>query len=719
MRRACAPAPMAARWPSRRRSETEKAVGRVWAQRALIAGFAAFGLLGAALVADRLNPPPLQRAGWHATVVQDAQGRMLRAFLAEDGRWRFPAAADAVDPRFLELLIAYEDQRFAAHPGVDPLAAARAAWQLLREMRVVSGASTLTMQTARLLEPGPRGVLTKLRQSLRALQLEARFSKDEILALYLTLAPYGGNLEGVRAGALAWFGKDPRALTLGEAALLVGLPQAPERLRPDRHAAAAATARNKVLNVLVARGALTALEAEEARSEPLPAARRNFPVRAPHLAERVAAAGPKGGVVRTTLDGDLQEAAERLAAHEAQFFADGADVAVVVVENATRNVLVSVGNHDFWGRAGAIDLTQRARSPGSALKPFIYGLAFDDLALHPETQIDDLPIRFGDWAPRNFDRDFQGVVTVRAALQMSLNVPAVAVLDRLGPVRLWGAMRNAGAGVVFPRKGVAPSLPLALGGAGVTLTDLTMLYVALANGGEARPLRLRPGDPDGPASRIMSAEAAWQVRDVLQGSPLPDGLALGQGLQRPRAVAFKTGTSYGFRDAWSFGYSNRYTVGVWVGRADGSARPGLYARIQAAPILFKVFDLLPAEAPDAAPAPAGVLVVQRTDELPAPLRRFRTRSEMAVAARVTPPPQVAFPRDGTTVALPPAGEPQDIGLKATGGQGPLTWLVNGAVVAQTEPAATAFWMPDGEGFATITVVDAEGRSAQSRVRFRR
>ena len=690
-----------------------------WRRAAIIGAFLAGGLAAAGLVADRLNPIPLGRAGDLSVRVDAADGTALRAFLARDGRWRFKAAPDGVSPLYLRLLIAYEDQRFADHAGVDPLAAARAAWQLAREARIVSGASTLTMQVARLLEPGPRSLATKLRQAARAVQLEMHLSKEEILSLYLTLAPFGGNIEGVDAAAWAWFGKAPRHLTLGEAALLVALPQAPERRRPDRHPEAAREARDRVLDRLAARGAITADEAAEAKDEPSPVARRGFPLLAPQLAERLKRDVPHDDVIPTTIEAGLQQAVEALASRSAEAAGDDANIAIVVVDIASRHVLASAGARDFFSRGGKLDLTHRSRSPGSALKPFIYGLAFEDLAIHPATEIDDVPMRFGSYAPENFDRGFQGTVPIRFALQASLNVPAVALLDRVGPVRLWATLRNGGARLSFPRGAGAPTLPVALGGTGITLADLTMLYAALADGGAARPLVYRRdyAPPPEPV-RLFGAAAAWHVRDILRGAPLPDGYARGIGIERARTIGFKTGTSYGYRDAWSLGFSGRYAVGVWTGRADGSPRPGRYGRLEAAPVMFQAFDLLPAEPPLHDPAPEGVLIAATSAELPAAMRRFvPQRAGADMKRRQAPPPAVRFPPDGATVPLAAAGEDADVPLRADGGTGTMTWVVNGEILPPVPAGATQFFTPDGEGFATIAVIDSLGRSAQARVRF--
>ncbi|HEY2071270.1 MAG TPA: penicillin-binding protein 1C [Rhizomicrobium sp.] len=692
----------------------------VWHSRLITLGFLLFGGVCALAAADRANPPDMARYDSLSPEVVARDGTLLRPFLSKDGYWRLRTSPRDVNVRYLALLKAYEDKRFDDHWGVDPQAIARAALQYVHAGRTVSGASTLTMQAARLLEPRPRGLVSKFLQMVRAFQLEERYSKDEILSIYLTLAPEGGNLEGIRAASLSYFGKEPEALDLSESALLVALPQSPARLRPDRHGIAAIAGRNKVLTRMVDEGVVTRGDAVVAEREGVPSLRLRMPIIAPHLAQRLARANKGKPRVQSTLDAALQQAVERLAVQERAYFEDNSTLAIVVVDNRTHAVIAYLGGTDYWGKYGQVDLAQRERSPGSALKPFIYGLAFDDLILHPSSMMEDEPTTFGDYAPRDFEGEFQGAVTARDALRMSLNVPAVMVLDRVGPLRFTLALSNAGARIAFPTKGDAPSLPVALGGLGISLADITMLYSGIAEGGTARPLRYTVDEPQGASHRLFGPVAAWYLRDILSGVNLPDGWAMGQGLARKRTIAFKTGTSYGFRDAWSVGFSNDYTIGVWVGRADGAPAAGRIGRDTAAPILLKTFELLPPDKrPDPLP-PAGTLLVT-TDQLPQGLRVFTREAEAAPQRTTTiPPPTISFPPNGATVPLPePNAKDKTIMLKADGGQGPLTWLVNGRPLGSFDRFAPALYQPTGEGFARITVVDSQGRSDSADVRFKR
>lgn len=653
-----------------------------------------------------LGPAPLGRDLEYSHTVVDREGRLLRAYATKEGRWRLPATVEDVDPRFLKLLFAYEDKRFNDHIGVDPLAIGRAAWQLVTQQRIVSGGSTLTMQVARLLEPrAHRSFGAKLRQATRALQLEHALNKDEILGLYLTLAPYGGNLEGVRAASLSYFGKEPRHLTLAEAALLVALPQSPELRRPDRHAEEAREARNRVLARAAAAGVVPRDESQHAARQKVPHERKPLPVLAPHVADRIVSAEPTRNVHRLTIDAGLQKALQDLAQERAAGLGPDISVAIVAVDNATGEVRAHVGSAGYFDarRAGQVDMTQALRSPGSTLKPFIYGLGFEDGLIHPETLIEDRPVRYGGYTPENFDLTFQGTVTVRRALQWSLNVPAIALLDRIGVNRLSARLGQSGAALVLP-KGEAPGLAMGLGGVGITLSDLTMLYAGLARQGAALPLTEKAGQAQPPARRLLDPVAAWYVGNILIGAPPPDNAP-------PGRIAYKTGTSYGYRDAWAVGFDGRMTVGVWVGRPDGVPVPGLVGRASAAPILFDAFARAGQPVP-LPPAPAGA-VFSTTNRLPPPLRRFNAETTPGALGGA---PRIMFPPDGARLELAGGAAPDPVPLKITGGRGLLTVLVNGMPLPVHRGRQTYFFHPDGPGFVRLTVMDARGASDSVMVR---
>jgi penicillin-binding protein 1C len=663
---------------------------------------------------DALGPLDPSMMEQRSTIVLDRDGRLLRPFATADGRWRLPIATRDVDPRYLAMLKAYEDARFNHHPGVDPLALLRAGAQLLRHGRVVSGGSTLTMQVARLLEPRDDRTLTaKLRQLARAVQMENRLSKDAILTLYLTLAPYGGNLEGTRAATLSYLGKEPKRLSFAEAALLVALPQAPELRRPDRFAETARRARDRVLDRAQARGVLTAAETQAAKTEAVPMARKPFPMLAAHAAEMAVAAEPAQNIHHLTIDARLQASLETLARERVEALGPQLSAAILVIDNETGEVRAQVGSAGYGARerAGAIDMTSALRSPGSALKPFIYALAFENGVAHPETLLDDRPSRFGAYAPENFDLAFQGTLTARRALQLSLNVPAVELLNEVGPARFLARLKQAGAEIAMPKE-AAPGLAVGLGGLGVTLADLTRLYAGFARGGEVPALVRRAGPvpmPSQPA-RIAEPVAAWYVADILLGAPPPENAPA-------QRVAYKTGTSYGYRDAWAVGFDRRHTVGIWVGRPDGAAVPGLVGRIVAAPILFDAYARIGGE-PEPVPRPTHALVAT-TATLPPPLRHVRRDAPKTIASTAIAPLKIAFPLDGSRLELgfTRATDSQGaLALKAAGGAPPLTWLVNGAPVGGPELRRQASWRPDGAGFARISVVDANGATDSVMVR---
>lgn len=667
----------------------------------------------------RMGPLPVGESLSYSPLVLDRDGRLLRPFTTSDGYWRLPAKPQDVDQRFLAMLVAYEDKRFYSHYGVDPLAMLRAAWQVVRHGRVVSGGSTITMQVARLLEPRPERTLgAKFAEMIRAVQLESRLSKDDILSLYLSLAPYGGNLEGTRAAALAYFGKEPAGLSTAEAALLVALPQAPETRRPDRFPRAARAARDSVLTLLTAKGIINADQARAAALEPAPEGRKLFPLFAAHLAERLVkqdrVAKKKVNLVETTtISRALQEQLESLARERALALGGKISVAIIAVDNATAEVRAHVGGVGYFdkGRAGQIDLAQSLRSPGSTLKPFIYGLAFEDGIAHPETLVDDRPTRFGIYRPENFDESFQGTVTMRRALQQSLNVPAVLLLNALGPNRLIARMRNAGAAPQLPPD-AAPGLAVGLGGAGVKLTDLATLYLALARDGEVLPLIWRPQDRAKAAAprRLFDKAAAWQVGDVLIEAPPPLNAL-------PGKIAYKTGTSYGYRDAWAVGYDGASTVAVWVGRPDGEPVSNLVGRTAAAPILFDTFTRIAEKRTPLPPPPDGV-VFARTSDLPPALQRFRPDSlpEIAASGPGDAPLTISFPPNGARVDL--SGEASDIGLalKAMGGAPPFTWFADGLPIVIGEARRETWWESPGKGFARLSVIDAQGHTASVQVR---
>ena len=654
----------------------------------------------ATLAADRLFPPDLTRLIASKEVLA-TDGQLLRAFPASGGTWRLRTGVTDVDMRYLHLLLAAEDRRFRSHGGVDAGALLRAAWQYARSGRIVSGGSTLSMQTARLLEPHRRSVAGKLHDIVRAWQLEERYGKDAILAMYLTLAPFGGNVEGVRAASLTWFGHDAARLSEAEAALLVAIPQAPAHRRPDRHFASAERAADLLVGRLREAGSLRADwsdGAPPAWNDAIPQ-RHVLPRHAALFCAGVARAAAPGATIRSTIDFALQRRLEALLGRAMAAEPPEVGVAAMIVDNATRGVRASVSGRGPGLPGADLDLTASRRSPGSALKPFIYGMAFDAGLLHPLTLIGDAPGLIAGYAPHNFDDLYHGAITAQTALRQSYNVPAVQVLQTVGPERFVAGLRQAGAAVAMP--GRQASLAVALGGLGISLSDMMLLYAALADDGRAAPLVREQGAVARKVA-FLGPLAVYYLRQVLEGSPPPPGMAYAS-LTGGRNVAFKTGTSYGFRDAWAAGYSASTTIGVWTGRVEGTPRPGSFGRAAAAPLMLQAFGLLPPDAEAVPPPPPGAILADNTAQLPAALRRLGAPPE-ALPHR----PMLDYPPQGATIDLTrAAGQPAyaPVTLRVKGGTAPFRWIVNGRPMPGG--GAELRWNPEGPGLTLITVIGAD------------
>lgn len=673
------------------------------------AGLGVLGLCVCVLVLNWALPPPLERGQSRSAMVTDQNGRPLRAFPTARGGWRFQANLEDIDPLFIEALLQVEDKRFYRHFGVDAFALARASWTSLLAGEIVSGASTISMQTARLLEPRPRNIGSKLIEILRAMQIEARLSKPEILELYLTLAPYGGNLEGVRAASLAWFGQEPGALSDPQIALLIALPQSPEVRRPDRQPKNAKAARTVMAQKLEQAGLISAARVAEIGAAPLPS-RHAFPARAWHGAAS-ALKFSSGTDITSTLDAGLQANLEAMLAAHAAGLEDEVQIAAMVVDIPTRAVRASIGSVSRARPGGWLDLTQQARSPGSTLKPFIYAMTFDDGIASPGTVISDLPKRFAAYQPENFDRSFRGDVTMAQALQYSLNVPAVLALDRIGPDRFAAQLRLAGASPrIYGGAKKDAGLALALGGAGFTLEELAILYAALGDGGVAKPLiwakREEGLSRAAKGKRFLGEESAAEILDILKSGPAPAGRIPGRLTAHAPQIAFKTGTSYGFRDAWAAGVAGDKAIIVWVGRADGAPRPGHVGRSDALPILFDIADRAQAHLPMKTPNGTRLQAVSN-------------RPPQAALVHFSPletAPEILFPPRGAELwAGPIDGVRARAFVLAGRGASKLAWFVDG-VPCQIDDGGLPIWQPQSAGFYTIGVVDEAGRQARVRVR---
>ncbi len=547
-----------------------------------------------AFALDRLFPLQLPGPDTGSTVVLARDGTPLRAFADSDGVWRYPTTAQQVSPLYLKALLTYEDRWFYRHPGINPYALLRGVAGGLRHGHIVSGGSTLTMQVARIITPIPHTFGGKLVQMFRALQLEAHLSKAQILDLYLNHAPFGGPIQGVEAASWAYLGKPASQLSHAEAALLAVLPQSPSLLRPDRHAEAARRARDKVLQRMRDQGLWSAADIRDAEVEPVVARSLRAPLDAALLAERLHQQQPQARRIVTTIDANLQRAMEDRVSDYLSRLPPRTSAAVLVVDNATLEARVYVGTAEFADphRLGHVDMVRAPRSPGSTLKPFLYGLALDDGLITSQSLLVDAPQDFGGYRPGNFDETFNGPVSVAEALQRSLNVPAVDVLDRVGPKRFVARLANGGIDLGLP-DGAQPNLSIILGGAATRLESLVGAYTAFANGGIAGTPRYTPQQLL-QQRRLLSPGAAWIIRDIMANNPADvEGAPLDGTINAHAAVAWKTGTSYGYRDAWAIGVTDDWTFGVWIGRPDGTPSPGQYGAVTALPLMFDVARMLP------------------------------------------------------------------------------------------------------------------------------
>jgi len=694
---------------------------RRWLWRGAAAGllvFAGAGVVGAAAFLADVREAEERLSGTEirvSPVVLDREDRLLRAFLSPDDKWRLPIEPTEVDPLYWQMLINFEDRRFYEHDGVDLKAFARAFLQAMTTGRIVSGGSTLTMQVARLLaERQTRSFSTKYDQIVSAIALERIFTKEEILGMYAVRAPFGGNLEGVRAASLTWFGKEPTRLTPAEAALLVALPQSPEGRRPDRFGEAARRARTRVLARAVEGGVLGIEDAKAAKTEKMPARWRAVPRYAPHRSQAAVLDAPDRIIHRLTIDRDLQARLEAMLRRQAGSFPRAVSAAVLVADHRTGEILAALGSTDLLNeeRDGHVDMTLATRSPGSTLKSFIYGLAFEDRIAHPESLINDLPVDVAGYRPTNFDMSYQGAVTARQALQLSLNTPSVRLLEAVGPSKLAARLKRAGLALKLPED-ETPGLAIALGGAGLTLQDIVGAYASFPRQGKPVSLVIRRDEGEllnerSPRRSVLSAEAAWQVSDILTGLPQPVS-------DEAHAIAYKTGTSYGYRDAWAIGFDGRFAIGVWVGRADGTPVPKQTGADTAAPILFKAFQSL---GPDRTPLPAAPasLTAQAQEDAPPALKTARLTSGQS--ARAGQGVGITFPPDGSLIDLGiGAGHDGNLAIKLSGGDLPVTVLVDG------KPGGTggrhfsrqidqSVLQP---GYVEVTVIDARGDSSSVRV----
>ncbi len=578
---------------------------RRWKALALALGGCFLALVGFYLWARYYSPfdEELLENFPQSVVLRDQQGNVVFATVGSDDQWRLPVSLDAMSPWLIQATIALEDERFESHGGVDGLAVLRATSSNLQTGRVVSGASTLDMQVCRMLTGGPRNFSSKAKEAVAALRLNELRSKDEILEFYLNIAPYGGNLRGVEAASRSYFLKSANQLSLAEASLLAGLPQSPERLRPDRHLTAALTRRDKALDRMVELEMISEQMAEDARTEPMKIAGR-YPVEpvAPHYSLRALARRPEGGTV--LLQVDLQKEVERVLQSHLLRLPLGAEIAVSVIEVESGAVVAMAGSSDFLDPVhGQVNGTLASRSPGSTLKPFVFAAAMEQGRINRNTNLKDVPATFAGWSPRNFDRGFAGEVTVEEALQRSLNLPAVFLAREMGLTRCIGLMEACGVGLpddAATRGGLA----LVLGATETNLLSLTNAYATVGRGG----IRVKPrffADETKQSFRVLQESTCARLDWMLSSFRVSPASRASPGNSWYMS---KTGTSSGKRDAWSIGHNGKFAVGVWVGRFSGMGDEAFVGTTAAEPLLAKLFDLSPIRVDQAPPEPEPLLV---------------------------------------------------------------------------------------------------------------
>jgi len=538
----------------------------------------------------------------YSRVIYASDSTLLHGFLSTDQKWRLYAEADEITPDLRQAFIFKEDRWFYFHPGVNPLAVIRAAWNNLSKGHRTSGASTITMQLARLLDPAPRTMRSKFREMFRALQLEWHYSKNEILQQYLNLLPYGGNIEGVKSASLIYFGQSPQALSPAQVVMLTVIPNDPNALRPGKNYNRLMQRRNHWLLRMKNERIFSEASIADALSEPFEHHRYPVPSLAPHLAVRLSGQPmDKHGLI-TTLKPAMQDRVEGLVKNHVRLLRTMqiTNAAVMVVNNRTLEVEAYVGSAGFAedNFQGQVDGIRALRSPGSALKPLLYALAFDQGIVSPKMVITDVPANFNGYRPENFDETYRGKITVEQALALSLNVPAVNLLDKLGGENFVNALSNCGFRWIG-KNGNRLGLSVVLGGCGSTLEELTTLYTAFANAGVLRSLKFSKTANERIIDTVCSKGAAYMVTQILTGLKRPDLPGQYQASADLPKIAWKTGTSYGRRDGWAIGYNRDYTVGIWTGNFPGNGIPELNGADCAVPLLFNIFRAIsPANRPD-------------------------------------------------------------------------------------------------------------------------
>ena len=543
---------------------------------------------------DKLNKPP-------SRFVYARDGRLLRCFISVDDYWRKPVALEDISPLLIKSVLAREDRWFYYHPGVNVFSLFEALIDNIKAGEIVRGGSTITMQIARMIEPKPRTVKSKLIEILRAMQLELHYSKSELLELYFNIAPYGGNIEGIGAASYFYFDKSPIELTAGQAALLTSIPNSPTYLRPDLNVDNCYDARARVLAYMLDGKIIDSLQYQAALLEKINPEKTSPPFKAPHLCRDLALEYPGQGEITTTIDSKIQQTCEAIVKHYQYALQTRAinNAAVIVIDNRSSEVLALIGSPDFFDNKhqGQINGATALRSPGSALKPFAYALALDEGIISPAIYLEDLPVYYSGYSPENYDDSYRGVVSAADALRMSLNVPAVNLCAQTGLDKFFKVLKSGGLSTLNG-KYYDYGLPLVLGSCEVKLLELTNLYSALGRGGIWRPYRLIKDDSRMAGDTLFSPEASYIIAEILSDVTRPDFPSSWEFSANLPKIAWKTGTSYGRRDAWSIGFNPHYTVGVWVGNFTGEPSPNLVGAESAAPILFDIFTTISSKTED-------------------------------------------------------------------------------------------------------------------------
>jgi penicillin-binding protein 1C len=538
---------------------------------------------------------PLRVKVDYSQIVTAGDGTVIHAFLTKDEKWRMMLEQNEISPQLRKAILYKEDKWFYYHFGVNPFAIGRAAFNNLFHLRRTSGASTITMQVVRLLYPKERTYGNKIVEVFRATQLELTYSKEEILQLYFNLVPYGGNVEGVKAASLLYFGRMPDKLSLAQITTLAIIPNRPISLKPGKRNDAIVQARNKWLRRMKADETFNLRDLEDALNEPLDAQRQDAPKFAPHFAVRMKQMYPSRPIIKTSLNRFAQDKITAIAYNYSKRLKslNINNAAVLVINNKTGKVEAYLGSPDATDNFhnGQVDGITAIRSPGSTLKPLVYALAFDKGLATPKTVIADVPVNFDGYAPENFNSKFNGNVTVEKALSYSLNIPAVKMLNQLGTATLTDKLKQAGFKQIMKDENKL-GLSTVLGGCGVSLEELTSLYAAFAHEGKFSRLKFLKEDSVINEIRLISPGSAFMTSEILTTLTRPDLPNNFQSSMHIPKIAWKTGTSYGRHDAWSIGYNMNYTIGVWIGNFSGEGVPELTGADMATPLLFEIFNSL-------------------------------------------------------------------------------------------------------------------------------